>query len=99
MRRGRGSWGSGRVSVAPVILFLLCLAGRFAGGWESGVVDTLDGGKCGESGECVSGYICDPAHGVCVRAGDAGPTVCLDGQTVCSGKCVVLANDEANCGG
>ena len=64
---------------------------------NSSISTELEGKLCDDEGRCASGYECDTATNTCVSP--VGTPACREGETVCSGKCVTLGNDPANCGG
>ena len=70
-----------------------------AGCEEGSLSSNLDGKACGAHGECVTGYVCDAGTNLCVAAGAGVTPACREGETVCDGRCVVLATDSSHCGG
>ena len=80
---------------------VLAFSGSFAA-CASNLSEDLSGLPCDEQGRCASGYVCDIERNVCLRTSgegaEPGGVACKEGETVCSGKCAVLARDAKNCG-
>src|SRR6186713_86810 len=93
--------------LAVVTLLVLAILGP-GSACTSDVSTSLDGLECDSSERCVDGYECDRSTNTCVKVGSGegegggageppvGP--CMEGQTVCGGKCVDLQASAENCG-
>src|SRR5512144_1189202 len=85
-------------------LFSLALSMFALANCQSDLSTSLEGRECDQNGQCLDGYVCDPASRLCVPNGGGSSTPvptggCTAPQIACGDGCVDPAQDARHCGG